>query len=577
MDYRERYEQWNAFDGLDSDTRRELDAIRGDDAQIEERFYRELEFGTAGLRGVIGAGTNRMNGYVVRRATQGLANYLMRTDGAKERGVCIAYDSRRFSKEFAEETACVLAENGVKAYLFDRLHSVPQLSFTLQRLHCIAGVVITASHNPKQYNGYKVYWAYGGQVAPSQAAEIYACIQEVPMFGARVCPLNEAVERGMVTMIGAREDEAYYAATEKLLLCPAALKACGASLKLVYTPLHGTGNIPVRALLGRIGVTNVAVVPEQAEPDGAFPTVAAPNPEDPNAFRLAIALAERTGATVCLATDPDADRLGIAVKRREGSWATLTGNQIGAILLEHILSSMAAARSLPENGVVIKSIVSTSLADAICRAYGVELIDVMTGFRFIGEKIDEYSRTGEKTFLFGFEESFGFLAGGLARDKDAISSAMLAAETCAVCMERGITLYDMLDEIYQKYGYYQEKVKSYTLEGKAGMERIASCMDALRSAPPSTVAGVRVAAHEDYTARQRTDADGHTAQIALPKANMARLLLENGAWIVVRPSGTEPKLKLYIGANASGEVAVQAELDRLFADTNGRIEALLNR
>ena len=575
MEYQERYSEWMTYAGLDADTKRELADIAGDAQEIEERFYRELEFGTAGLRGVIGAGTNRMNVYVVRRATQGLAAYLSGVEGAKARGVCIAYDSRRFSQAFAEETAGVLAANGVKTYLFSTLHSVPQLSFTLQRLGCMAGVVITASHNPKEYNGYKVYWAYGGQVAPSQAADIYAEIRRIPMFGAQVMPLTEAKAAGLVTMIGEAEDEAYYAATEKLLLAPDVVRAYGPQLKLVYTPLHGTGCIPVKALLNRIGVTNVSVVPAQAAPDGAFPTVSAPNPEDPNAFRLAIQLAEETGATVCLATDPDADRLGIAVRTAQGAWMTLTGNQIGAILLEHILSERAAAGTLPENGVVVKSIVSTMLADAIAARYGVEMVNVMTGFRFIGEKIDEYSRTGAKTFLFGFEESFGFLAGGLARDKDAISAAMLAAEACCVCLQKGITLADRLESIYETYGCYQEKVKSYTLVGKVGMEKIAACMERLRGEPMAIVAGVPVAAHEDYVTRRRTDGAGAETALALPKANMVRLVLADGTWIVVRPSGTEPKLKLYIGAKAADRAGVEALLTRVFTEIDAHILSLL--
>ena len=575
MDVRQWYEAWLSAPEVDEATKAELASIASDAKEIEERFYRELAFGTAGLRGVLGAGTNRMNVYVVRRATQGLADYLSTVEDARTRGVCIAYDSRVGSDVFARETAAVLAANGIAVYLFSTLHSVPQLSFALQRLNCISGVVITASHNPKQYNGYKVYWAYGGQCAPEQAAAIFERIERVSMFGAKRADFDAAVADGRIKMIGTTEDEAYYAATQRLLLCPDAVRRDGAKLKIVYTPLHGTGNIPVTTLLNRIGIQNVCVVPEQAAPDGTFPTVTAPNPEDPNAFRLAIALAEKTGATVCLATDPDADRLGVAVKTAAGDWVTLTGNQIGAILLNHILSERKAQGNLPENGVVIKSIVSTRLADAICAAYGVELVDVMTGFRFIGEKIDAYARTGEKTFLFGFEESFGFLAGGLARDKDAICAAMLAAETCVLCENRGLTLYDLLEEIYARYGYYKEKVQSYTLEGKVGMERIARCMDGLLADPPKAIAGVPVAAAEDYRTGVRSHADGAREPLTLPKGNMQRLLLSSGAWIVVRPSGTEPKLKLYIGAHEPSEAAVDETLAALFADIDGRIKALL--
>jgi len=575
MDTRSVYESWRNEPTLDERTRAELSAIAGNSREMEERFYRDLEFGTAGLRGVLGAGTNRMNEYVVRRATQGLANYLLECAGAKERGVCIAYDSRLRSDEFARETARVLAANGIRTYLFSTLHSVPQLSFAVRHLNCLAGVVITASHNPKQYNGYKVYWSYGGQAAPEQASAIFKQIQSVPMFAPRLCDFNAAVADGRIAMVGGEEDEAYYAASAGLLLDPQLVKRRGGALQIVYTPLHGTGAVPVRELLTRVGVTNVSVVPEQAAPDGTFPTVSAPNPEDPGAFRLAIALAEKTGAHVCLATDPDADRLGIAVRTKGGDWATLSGNQIGCILLEHILSSLKRQARLPQNGVVIKSIVSTRLADAICKAYGVALENVMTGFRFIGEKVDEYQTSGEKAFLFGFEESFGFLAGGLARDKDAISSAMLAAEACISYAERGMTLSDALDEIYATYGFYGESVKSYTLEGKAGMERIEGCMQKLRQAPPETFASTAVCEREDYLSGERTGRGGERTKLTLPKNDTLRWLLEDDSWIVVRPSGTEPKLKLYIGARAKTKPELNAALAARMADVDALLKGYL--
>lgn len=569
MDVQSIYESWCSEPSLDAATKAELTEIRDDPREIEERFYRELEFGTAGLRGIIGAGTNRMNIYVVRRATQGLADYMATVPGAKERGVCIAYDSRQFSDVFAKQTACVLAGNGIKTYLFTTLHSVPQLSYAVRHLGCMAGVVITASHNPKQYNGYKVYWAYGGQVAPEQADAIYEKIQQVKMFSTGDCDYDEAVLDERIVLVGKEEDEAYYAATAGLLLNKELVRDHGGELPIVYTPLHGTGAVPVRELLSRVGLTNVTTVPEQASPDGLFPTVSAPNPEDPNAFRLAIQLAEKVRARVCIATDPDADRLGIAVKTAKDEWVTLTGNQIGCILLEHILSSMKKQDRLPQNGVVIKSIVSTRLADAICKAYGVELENVMTGFRFIGEKVDEYQTSGEKTFLFGFEESFGFLAGGLARDKDAVCAAMFAAEACIAYAQRGMTLSDALDEIYEKYGYYEEKVKSYTLEGKEGMEKIASCMKQLRDDHPKSFAGTAVSACEDYLKRESVAADGTTRPIALPESDVLRWLLADDSWIVVRPSGTEPKLKLYIGACAKTQLEVTETLELLMRDVNG--------
>ena len=575
METRSVYESWLNEPTLDEATRAELRAISADAPEIEERFYRELEFGTAGLRGILGAGTNRMNVYVVRRATQGLANYLLTCPDAKERGVCIAYDSRLFSPEFAKETACVLAANGIRTYLFSTLHSVPQLSFAVRHLGCMAGVVITASHNPSKYNGYKVYWAYGGQAAPEQAAAIYDEIQRVPMFSPKLADYDTAVAAGQITLVGAQEDEAYYSATEALLLEPDLVRRKGGDLPIVYTPLHGTGAVPVRELLSRVGLTNVITVPEQSAPDGHFPTVTAPNPEDPNAFRLAIALAEEKGARVCLATDPDADRLGIAVKTKSDEWLTLTGNQIGCILLQHILSSMSRQKRLPDNGVVIKSIVSTRLADAISAAYGVALENVMTGFRFIGEKVDEYQTSGEKTFLFGFEESFGFLAGGLARDKDAVSSAMLAAEACISYAERGMTLSDALDEIYATYGFYSESVKSYTLEGKEGMEKIAGAMAKLRANPPKAFADTAVVISEDYLARSCEREDGTVCEIALPKSDTLRWLLADDSWIVIRPSGTEPKLKLYIGARDKTKAQLEAKLALLMQHVDAMLKGYL--
>ncbi len=571
------FESWKCEPSLDAATRAELTAIENDPREIEERFYRELEFGTAGLRGIIGAGTNRMNAYVVRRATQGLCDYLATVPGAKERGVCVAYDSRLFSDEFAKQTACVLAGNGVKTYLFTTLHSVPQLSYAVRHLGCMAGIVITASHNPKQYNGYKVYWAYGGQAAPEQAAAIYEKIQNVKMFAASECDFEGAVHDERIVLVGKEEDEAYYAATAGLLLSPDLLRKYGGTLPIVYTPLHGSGAVPVKELLERVGLTSVTVVPEQAAPDGTFPTVTAPNPEDPTAFRLAIALAEKVRARVCLATDPDADRLGVAVKTANNEWVTLTGNQIGCILLEHILSTMSAQGKLPDNGVVIKSIVSTRLADAICKAYGVELENVMTGFRFIGEKVDQYQTSGEKTFLFGFEESFGFLAGGLARDKDAVCAAMFAAEACIAYAQRGMTLSDALDEIYETYGFYQESVKSYTLEGKEGMERIADCMRALRANPPKAFAETPIAVLEDYLTSERKLIGGTVECLTLPTSDTLRWLLTDDSWIVIRPSGTEPKLKLYIGARAKTREAVEEVLALLMADVDGRLTKLLSK
>lgn len=561
MEYTTRYQEW--LRQADPDTQQELRAL--DEIQREECFYTELAFGTAGLRGIIGAGTNRINPYVVRRATQGLCLYLDSQPGARQRGVCIAYDSRKYSAEFALCTALTLAANGYHAYLFSGLRAVPQLSFTLRHMGCIAGVVITASHNPAIYNGYKVYWEHGGQLGPAQAEAVYAAMRQVDYFRVPSLSFDEAQASGLLTMLGAEADEAYYAATQTLLLNPALLREYGAKLNLVYTPLHGAGNIPVQELLRRAGVTQVHVVPEQALPDPCFPTVTAPNPEDAQAFTLSQTLADNVQADMLLATDPDADRMGVCLRIADGSFKVLSGNQIGCLLLHYILSTLDRSHRLPQNGLVVKSIVSTHLADAICARYGVQLTDVLTGFRFISEIVDDCERKQEHTFLFGFEESYGFLAGGFSRDKDAICACMLMAELNASCMARGITLYDQLMALYAEYGYYKEQVKQYTLAGKAGIQHINDAMQFLRAQPPKKLAGTPVTDFEDYKARRRVNAEGVSTPLSLPQADMLRYLLKNGAWVVVRPSGTEPKLKVYIGANAQKETAVNATLNTLMA------------
>ncbi len=565
MNAKERYQLWLLSPDIDEQTKAELRAIADDPHEIEERFYMELEFGTAGLRGILGAGDNRMNVYNVRKATEGLARYLKKAVEGQPR-VCIAYDSRHCSDLFAKESACVLAAHGVQVFLYSTLHSVPQLSFTILELNCDAGIVITASHNPPKYNGYKVYWSYGGQVAPREADGITEEIRAIEGFKTAYKPFEEAIADGSIQMIGKEIDEIYYQKTMTLLTQPELVKAKGGELKIVYTPLHGSGNVPVREVLRRIGVTNVTVVKEQEAPDGDFPTVKAPNPEDPNAFTLAFRYAEETGASVIIGTDPDSDRLGCAVKKTDGTWAVLSGNQIGAILIHSLLSSYQSTGKLPGNGLVVRSIVSTQLADAICARFGVELHEVLTGFRFIAEQIAECERTGEHTFLFGFEESYGFLSGTFARDKDAICAAMLVAEACVVYREKGMTLYDALMEIYETYGYYREKVKSYTLEGKEGIEAIKNAMVLLRENPLETVAKTAVERVEDYLKPECT---------GLPRSNVLRYTLSDGAWITVRPSGTEPKLKLYIGAHETTGEAVEARLNDLMNDMDAKLQTLL--
>ena len=565
MNAKERYELWLNSPDIDEQTKAELKAIENDPHEIEERFYMELEFGTAGLRGILGAGDNRMNVYNVRKATEGLARYLESAVSGQPR-VCIAYDSRHCSDLFAKETACVLAAHGVHVFLYSTLHSVPQLSFTVRELKCDAGVVITASHNPPKYNGYKVYGPSAGQAAPDLANEITKCIRAVEGFKTGYKPFEEGVKDDSIELIGKEIDEIYYQKTMSLLTQPQLMKEKGHELKLVYTPLHGSGNVPVREILKRIGVTNVTVVKEQEAPDGSFPTVKAPNPEDPNAFTLAFQYAEKVGATVIIGTDPDSDRLGLAVKKTDGDWAVLSGNQIGAILIHSLLSSYKATGKLPENGLVVRSIVSTQLADAISKKFGVALKEVLTGFRFIAEEIARCEQTREQTFLFGFEESYGFLAGSFVRDKDAICAAMLVAEACVVYKERGMTLYDALMEIYETYGFYREKVKSYTLEGKAGIEAIQNAMALLRKTPLDAIAGVSVAKTEDFNKPEQT---------GLPKSNVLRMTLSDGAWVTVRPSGTEPKLKLYIGAHAETDAAVEKKLDDLMNDMDAKLSVLL--
>lgn len=563
MNVQQRYTLWCTSPLVDEESKKELLALKDNGSEIEDRFYQELSFGTAGLRGVLGAGDNRMNVYNVRKATEGLARYLTSLPEEGEKSVAIAYDSRICSDIFARETACVLAAHGVKVYLFSTLHAVPQLSFTVRHLHCTAGVVITASHNPAKYNGYKVYWADGGQVGPEQAEAITAYIRQVPDFVTAYTPYEEAIASGAITLIGKEVDEAYYKATMSLLQDPEGLKKAGENLVLVYTPLHGAGYVPVTTILKRMGLKNVYPVMEQALPDGHFPTVKAPNPEDSNAFTLGRKLAEEKHADLILASDPDSDRLGVAVRKHDGDWAVLTGNQIASILLYSLLSEQKRLGTLPENGLVVRSMVSTRLSDAICAHFGVELKEVLTGFRFISQQIALCEEKKEHSFLFGFEESFGYLAGGFSRDKDAICSAMLVTQAAIRYGERGMTLYDALQELYATFGFYGEGAKSYTLEGKAGIEKIGAAMESLRKNPPAELDGMEVVEVLDYE---------NTAATGLPKSNVLRLTLADGRYAMARPSGTEPKLKLYTGAKAPTDEALKEKLSGI----EGAMDALLS-
>ena len=543
MNYRAVYTQWLHDFANDDALVAELSALT-DEKQIEDRFYTELAFGTAGMRGVLGYGTNRMNVYVVRRATRGLAAYIHTFPGGAERGVAIAYDSRHMSAEFARETALTLCAAGVKAYLFDSLRPVPMLSYAVRHLGCIAGVVITASHNPPQYNGYKAYWEDGAQLSPEAAEAVTGYIRPLPYAGAPVMAEDEAKQKGLLQIIGAKEvDDDYIAMIRSLSVCPELLQAEGKNLRIVYTPLHGSGNLPVRRMLREVGITHVNVVAEQEAPDGDFPTVTAPNPEDPAAFKYAIPLAEQVGATVVFGTDPDCDRMGVAVRDGQGTFHTLTGNQIGCLLLYHVLSQRQAHGTLPRNGAICK------MARAIAASFDIACIDTLTGFKFIGEKIQQFEETGAHTFLFGFEESYGFLSGTQVRDKDGVNASLLLCEAACVCMQEGITLYDRLQQLYARYGAYSDRVTSRTLPGKDGVSRMRAIMRGLRENPPQAFGNIRVTAVRDYLTGVRTQ-EGKTSKIDLPASDVLYFELEGGSWLCVRPSGTEPKIKLYVSARA---------------------------
>ena len=554
MGYREEYEGWLKRFANDAETVHELQSIAGDEKEIEDRFYTELAFGTGGLRGVLGMGTNRMNVYNIRRATMGLAHYLQ-AQGIADKGVVIAFDSRIKSDVFAKETALTLAAAGVKAYLFDALRPVPILSYAVRHLGTAAGVVITASHNPPQYNGYKVYASDGAQIAPEAADAVTGFIRALAYEQCQPMAEAEAREKGLLQIVGNREvDDAYIAMVKTLAQRPELLEKRGKDLNIVYTPLHGSGNVPVRRLLHELGVSHATVVPQQEKPDGRFPTVTAPNPEDPAAFKLAIPLANEVGATTVFGTDPDCDRLGAAVRDGQGNFHTLTGNQIACLMLDHILKSRQEKGILEKNGAVVKSVVSTELARAICEHYGVKMVEVLTGFKFIGEKIQQFEETGDYTFLFGFEESFGYLSGTQVRDKDGVNASLLLCEATCACMERGETLYDALQRLYRQYGYFKETGLSVVLPGKDGVEKMQAIMAGLRQTPPAELAGLRVTAVRDFLRGVRTEGEKEEP-LDFPKSNVLYFELEGGNWVCIRPSGTEPKIKLYIATRAQDQAA----------------------
>ncbi len=558
MDYKQEYERWLKL--ADAETVQELTAISNDENEIKDRFYKDLEFGTAGLRGVLGAGSNRMNTYVVGQATQGLANQLLTTNPGKEDlSVVIAYDSRHKSDVFAKEAARILAANGIKVYLFEELKPVPELSFSVRYLKTTAGIAITASHNPAKYNGYKVYGADGAQMNPELASIVLEEIGKIDRFcDVKKCDFDTAVNEGQIVMIGDEVEEAYLDRVQEQCINPELAKEKGNTLKFVYTPFHGAGNKPVRKILDRIGFTNVVVVKEQELPDGDFPTVASPNPENKESFALAVEYAKDCGADLIVGTDPDSDRVGIMVKNEQGEYSSFTGNQVGALLTEYILSSLKERGELPEDGYVVKTIVTTNIIEEMCKAYGVSMKEVLTGFKFIGEKIKESEETGVGTYLFGFEESYGYLKGTYARDKDAVVAVMLIAEMALYYQEKGSSIFQQMDKIYQKYGYYREQVESVTMEGIEGLSKIQSIMETVRKNPPAMVAGKKVLAVRDYKTSIRTDlSTGETDKILLPVSNVIYLELEDGNNFIIRPSGTEPKIKLY--CLLRGETQEEAE------------------
>ena len=553
MDYKEVYEQWFANPYFDEATKEELKSIAEDENEIKERFYMDLEFGTAGLRGIIGAGTNRMNIYVVRRATQGLANYIAKVD-KKSQGVAIAYDSRHMSPEFAQEAALCLAANGIKAYIFETLRPTPELSFAVRHLGCVAGINVTASHNPPEYNGYKVYWEDGAQITPPHDSGIMGEVKAISDWNTvKTMDKAEAEKAGLFEVIGKEVDDAYMAELKKQVIHMDAIQAEGKNLKIVYTPLHGTGNIPARRILKELGFENVYVVKEQELPDGDFPTVSYPNPEAAEAFELGLKLAKEVDADLVLATDPDADRLGVRVKDKNGEYHDLTGNMSGCLLANYEISQRKAVNgSLPEDGALIKTIVTTNLADAIAKGYGVKLIEVLTGFKFIGQQILGFEKSGKGSYLFGFEESYGCLIGTYARDKDAIVATMALCEAAAYYKTQGKTLWDAMIEMYEQFGYYKDDIKAVTMKGIEGLQKIQDIMNSLRQNPPAEFAGHKVVAVRDYKADTIKNLEtGEVTPTGLPNSNVLYYELTNDAWVCVRPSGTEPKVKFYYGVKGT--------------------------
>jgi phosphoglucomutase len=578
MDYKELYKEWLENPYFDENTKAELKEIQQDEKEIKERFYKELEFGTAGLRGIIGAGTNRMNIYTVRKTTQGLANYIAAVNG-QAKGVAIAYDSRRMSPEFAKEAALCLAANGVKAYIFETLRPTPELSFAVRELGCIAGINITASHNPPEYNGYKVYWEDGAQITPPHDSGIMAEVQKVVNYNEVKTMDEEAAKAaGLFAVIGKEIDDAYMEALKSQVIHADAIKAMAKELKIVYSPLHGTGNIPARRVLKELGFENVYVVKEQELPDGEFPTVSYPNPEADEAFELGLKLAKEVDADLVLATDPDADRLGVRVKdSKTGEYHTLTGNMSGCLLADYELGQKKEVYGkLPEDGAVISTIVTTNMAAAIAKHYGVEFIEVLTGFKYIGQQILGFETKGKGSYLFGFEESYGCLIGTHARDKDAIVATMALCEAAAYYKTKGMTLWDAMVAMYEKYGYYKDDIQSITLKGIEGLEKIQTILENLRKNPPTEIGTYKVLSARDYKAD--TVVNMETKEVTatgLPSSNVLYYDLNDDAWVCVRPSGTEPKIKIYYGIKGTSLQDADEKSAALGADVKKLIDAMM--
>jgi phosphoglucomutase len=565
MKYLEMYNEWLSNPYFDEATRGELEGLKENDKEIRERFYKNLEFGTGGLRGILGAGINRINIYTIRRATQGLANYIIKQKG-EQKGVAIACDSRRMSPQFALQTALCLAANNIKAYLFDSLRPTPELSFAVRELGCIAGVVITASHNPAEYNGYKVYWEDGAQITYPKDVEIIGEVNAIKDFSiAKTMSGEDAVRKGLLRIIGSEIDNKYMESLKRLVINPVSEE--GKTINIVYTPLHGSGNIPARRILDEIGFKNVYVVTSQEYPDSEFSTVGYPNPEDPLVFELAKELAIKVNADIILATDPDADRLGVQVRDHNGEFVLFNGNMTGALIAEYVFSQRAEKGLLPKNSALIKTIVTGNISDRIAKEYNATLIEVLTGFKYIGEQIKRFEETGSNEFIFGYEESYGYLIGTHSRDKDAIVSVMILCEAAAYYKSQGITLYEQMENIYRKYGYYKEETVSVTLEGIEGMEKIKSIMENFRKNPPKSAGGYQVVRVRDYMAGTITDAQtGDLFPTGLPKSDVLYYEMNDDAWCAIRPSGTEPKIKFYFGVKGKDREDAEVKINRLMED-----------